>query len=92
LLDTTTKRFTVAEVSADKGYLGRTNFEEITNAGATPYIPFKSNTTGEGPELWRRPWHFHKIPKIHHLLMNYLLTTYYKLLKINDKYILTVTH
>lgn len=60
LLDTTTKRFTVTEVSADKGYLGRTNFEAITNAGATPYIPFKSNTTGEGPELWRKMWHFYQ--------------------------------
>lgn len=26
--------------------------------GATPYIPFKSNTTGEGPDLWRKLYHY----------------------------------
>ena len=26
--------------------------------GAVPYIPFKSNTTGEGPELWRQMYHY----------------------------------
>ncbi len=34
--------------------------EVIANAGAMPYIPFKSNTTGEGPELWRKLWHFYQ--------------------------------
>jgi transposase len=60
LLETTMKRFQVAEVSADKGYLGRTNLETITDAGATPYIPFKANTTGKGSELWRKLWHFYE--------------------------------
>jgi transposase len=58
LLATTAKRFEVSEVSADKGYLGRSNLEAIVNAGAVPYIPFKSNVTGEGPELWRKLFHF----------------------------------
>jgi transposase len=60
LLEATTKRFRVAEVSADKGYIGSKNLEAIANAGAVPYIPFKSNTTGEGPELWRKLWHFYE--------------------------------
>lgn len=60
LLETTTKRFNVSEVSADKGYLAKTNLEAIVKAGATPYIPFKVNTTGEGPELWRNLWHFYQ--------------------------------
>lgn len=60
LLDTTTKRFQVSEMSADKGYIGKANLEAITKAGATPYIPFKSNATGEGPELWRKLWHFYQ--------------------------------
>jgi len=60
LLETTQKRFEVAELSADKGYLGRSNLETIVNAGVTPYIPFKSNNTGEGPELWRKLWHFYQ--------------------------------
>src|SRR4029079_19396231 len=39
LLNATTQRFQVAEVSADKAYIGRTNLEAVANAGATPYIP-----------------------------------------------------
>jgi transposase len=31
----------------------------VVAAGATPYIPFKLNTTGDGPELWRRLYHFY---------------------------------
>ena len=60
LLHSTTKRFSVSEVSADKGYISRKNLEAITNAGATPYIPFRSNASGEGPELWRKLWHFYQ--------------------------------
>ncbi len=60
LLTATAKRFSPAEVSADKGYLSSKNFEAIVAAGAVPYIPFKSNTTGEGPELWRRLFHFYE--------------------------------
>lgn len=60
LLEATAKRFPVAEVSADKAYLSKHNLEVIVNAGAVPYIPFKSNTTGEGPELWRRMFHFYQ--------------------------------
>lgn len=60
LLATTAKKFQVVEVSADKGYSGRSSLEAIVNAGAVPYIPFRSNTTGEGPELWRKMWHFYQ--------------------------------
>lgn len=60
LLEATTKRFPVTEVSADKGYLSKKNMEVIVNAGATPYIPFRANITGEGPELWRKLWHFYQ--------------------------------
>jgi transposase len=60
LLEATTQRFQVAEVSADKGYISKRNLEVVVNAGAVPYIPFKSNTTGEGPELWRKMWHFYQ--------------------------------
>ena len=63
LLTATAKRFPVAEVSADKGYISKRNLEVIVNAGAVPYIPFKSNTTGEGPELWRRMFHFYQFKR-----------------------------
>ena len=54
LLDITTERFTVRELSADKGYISKRNLQAVVDVGAVPYIPFKSNTSGEGPELWRR--------------------------------------
>jgi transposase len=63
LLETTSRRFNVVEVSADKGYMGKSNLQAIVKGGATPYIPFKANTTGEGPELWRRLYHFYKFSR-----------------------------
>ena len=54
LLDTTAQQFTMAEVSADKAYLSDTNLRHIEALGADPYIPFKSNTTGQGSPMWKR--------------------------------------
>ena len=56
LIATTKQRFPLAEVSADKAYLSRANLDAIEAAGAVPYIPFKSNSKGEGPAAWRRLW------------------------------------
>ena len=44
-------------MSADKAYLGSGNLAAIEAVGAVPYIPFKSNSQGEGPAAWRRMWH-----------------------------------
>jgi transposase len=63
LLETTTQRFQVAELSADKGYISSRNLEAVVAAGAVPYIPFKLNTTGEGPELWRKMFHFYQFSR-----------------------------
>jgi transposase len=57
LVAATAKRFNLAEVSADNGYVGNRNLEAIEAVGAVPYIPFKSNNQGEGPDAWRRMWH-----------------------------------
>lgn len=54
LVASTAKRFAVSEVSADKGYVSNANLEAIEAVGAVPYIPFKSNNKGTGPEAWRR--------------------------------------
>ena len=54
LLDETAKRFTMREISADKAYLSDPNLRHIERLGAYPYIPFKSNTTGNGSPMWRR--------------------------------------
>ena len=54
LLDTTSERFTVGEISADKAYLSEKNLRHAERMGAKPFIPFKSNNTGEGSPMWRR--------------------------------------
>lgn len=56
LLASTASRFSVAEVSADKAYLSRQNLDAVEAAGAVPYVPFKSNSVGNGPAAWRRMW------------------------------------
>jgi transposase len=56
LLDITAKAFDVVEVSADKGYLSNANLTAIEAAGAVPYVPFKSNSKGEGSAAWRKMW------------------------------------
>jgi transposase len=54
LIEGTAQRFTVREVSADRAYLAGYNLDAIDRVGATPYIPFKVNSTGQGSELMRR--------------------------------------
>jgi transposase len=46
LFNTTKETFTVSEVSADKAYLSFKNARIVSEAGATPFIAFKSNSTG----------------------------------------------
>lgn len=49
LVQTTARNFAIAEVSADKAYGSIRNANAITNAGGTPFIALKRNTTGEAP-------------------------------------------
>lgn len=48
LLETTAKNFHVSEVSGDKGYLSVDNARAVAKVGATPFIAFRSNSTGAG--------------------------------------------
>lgn len=57
LFNSTVKNFRIRDLCADKAYLSKDNLEMVSSHGAVPYIPFKSNTTGEGPELWRKMYH-----------------------------------
>ncbi|HEY4159910.1 MAG TPA: transposase [Polyangiaceae bacterium] len=57
LVNTTADRFKIAEVSADKAYISHANLDAVANAGGVPYIPFKSNNKGAGPEQWQKLWH-----------------------------------
>lgn len=59
LVARTARGFDVQRISADKAYLSLQNLMTIDAHGATPYIPFKMNSTGEGSgvEIWQRMWH-----------------------------------
>jgi hypothetical protein len=55
LVNATAENFTVKEVSADKAYLSHSNLEMVESIGATPFIPFKVNSTdGGGEGAWGR--------------------------------------
>ena len=61
LVEKTADNFTMSEVSADKAYLSRRNLRAIVDAGAMPFIPFKSNSKPEhthGDSLWSRTYHY----------------------------------
>jgi transposase len=52
--------FAMKEISADKAYLGNSNFATTLKHGAIPYIPFKTNSQPDGNgKLWARIYHFY---------------------------------
>jgi transposase len=53
--------FDMREVSADKAYLSHANLAHIERAGAQPYIPFKSNSGGQGSAAWERLYHLYAL-------------------------------
>lgn len=51
----TDRHFQIAEVSADKAYLGHANLDTLEAVGAMPYVQFKINSgQGEAGTAWRR--------------------------------------
>jgi transposase len=58
LLRATAEGFKVAEISADKAYLSNDNLVSAESVGAVPFIPFKTNSTPGGSELWRRMYFY----------------------------------
>ena len=54
LVESTKRRFGMTEVSADRAYLGHENLAAIDAAGASPFIPFKLNSQGDGSPAWRK--------------------------------------
>lgn len=58
LLDRASRYFELGEVSADKAYLSDKNLQYVEKLDATPYIPFKKNTTGRGSATWRRLYRY----------------------------------
>lgn len=63
LINATAENFDMREVSADKAYLSKENLALVVGHGAVPYIPFKSNTTGEGPKLWKKMYHLYQFKR-----------------------------
>jgi hypothetical protein len=65
LVDDTARNFHLRELSADKAYSSVKNLEAIAEWGADPFVPFKSNTTGDGGgnSLWRRLWGYYQFQR-----------------------------
>ncbi|MFH0961408.1 MAG: transposase [archaeon] len=63
LVEETAQGFRVLEVSADKAYLSRRNLETVESLGATPFIPFKSNSKGRalGSPIWKRMYYYFQL-------------------------------
>ncbi len=57
--------FNIEEISADKAYSSRKNYEIAGQIGAKAYIPFKENATGEakGSPLWRKAYYYFQLHK-----------------------------
>ena len=54
LVAATKQHFGIAEVSADKAYLGHENLAAIETTGAAAFIPFKCNSQSDGSPAWRK--------------------------------------
>src|SRR5262249_2691571 len=71
LLADTANRFTIREISADKAYCSAKNYELVDRLGATAFIPFKSNSTGnrvnfgneKAREVWAKMFHYYSFRK-----------------------------
>jgi transposase len=58
LTNKTAENFTIREMSGDKAYLSADNLALIDLHGATPYIPFKSNSVLGNTPLWDKMFHY----------------------------------
>jgi len=58
LVDATAKNFQMREVSADKGYSSKNNFDVVASHGAVPYIAFRGSTTGRAGGLFAKMFHY----------------------------------
>lgn len=66
LVEQTVTNFEMEEVSADAAYLSKDNLQTAVDAGAYPFIAWKSNskiTEKDGNELWNKLFHFFSMNK-----------------------------
>ena len=64
---TTRNGFRIGEVSADAAYLSHENMEMVEQAGGTPYICFKSNTTAAAGGLMAKMFHLYNLNRDEYL-------------------------
>jgi transposase len=67
LLAATAKGFKIAEVSADKAYASRDNFNAADAIGGTAYIAFPANVTGGVGGLFAKMFHFYNFNRAEYL-------------------------
>lgn len=55
--------FSIVELSADKAYSSRENYETVAEAGGQAYIPFKKGSSGrsKGSALWHKMFYYFKL-------------------------------
>lgn len=60
---TANQGFTISEVTADKAYSSRVNYDTVQQLGGQAYIPFKSNASGHshGSPMWKKMFHFFQL-------------------------------
>jgi hypothetical protein len=59
LVERTAAHFDVERVSGDKAYLSRKNVQAVEDAGAVPFVPFKSNSLPPAENsAWSRMYHY----------------------------------
>jgi transposase len=59
LVQATAQHFDMKELSADKAYLSKENLQVAQDVGATPFIPFKSNSQPNGNGmLWKKLYYY----------------------------------
>ncbi|HEY6765621.1 MAG TPA: transposase [Candidatus Sulfotelmatobacter sp.] len=63
LASATAMNFTMHEVSADKGYASKANYESIARLGATPFISFPESHKGQGGGKWAEMFHYFNFRK-----------------------------
>lgn len=61
LFEANRRRFDIHEVSADSAHLSYANMNLVGDAGATPFISFKDNTTAAQGGLFEKMFHFYNL-------------------------------
>jgi transposase len=59
----TAANFTMSEVSADKGYASKANYDSVARPGATPFISFPDNHRGQRGGKWAEMYHYFNFRK-----------------------------